>query len=408
MLRKLVIYGDERLQKVSGKIEKIDDEILTLIDDMFETMYKERGVGLAAVQVGILKRLIVISVPDFDDEAKPDFKLALINPEIIWHGEEKEILEEGCLSFPEIRDDVARYTQIKVKYLDRDGNEQILDAENYIAKVLQHEIDHTNGITFIDRLESYQKRRLKRELKELRNNTVREIKKKENREMLKNSQSIKNIIFDLDGTLADSIFDIYNCVNTTLKHFNLETISLEDTHKFVGNGAKLLIKRAVNKYSNNEEIEEEAHQFYIKYYEEHCVDSTKLYDGVKETLDLLYNHNINMFVISNKPNKMAIKTVEKLNILQYFKAVIGDGVYPYRKPDVNIWHSLKKDYNLIEDETIMVGDGIPDYEFACNSSMKCLLALYGITDKNILLELKNNYYLNSFNEIADYIINKKF
>ena len=187
MLRELVIYGDERLQKVSEKIEKVDDEILTLIDDMFETMYKERGVGLAAVQIGILKRLIVISVPDFDDETKPDFKLALINPEIIWHGEETEILEEGCLSFPEIRDDVARYKQIKVQYLDKEGNEQILEAQDYIAKVLQHEIDHTNGISFIDRLESYQKRRLKRDLKELRNNTIRGIKKVQNREALKNS-----------------------------------------------------------------------------------------------------------------------------------------------------------------------------------------------------------------------------
>lgn len=171
MVRDLIIYGDERLQQKSLYVEKVDDEILDLIEDMFETMYKANGVGLAAVQIGILKRLIVISVPDFDneEEEKPDFKLALINPEIIWHSEDKEILEEGCLSFPEIRDDVARYKNIKVKYVDTNGEEQILEANGYIAKVLQHEIDHTNGITFIDRLESYQKRRLKRELKELRN-----------------------------------------------------------------------------------------------------------------------------------------------------------------------------------------------------------------------------------------------
>lgn len=171
MIRDLIIYGDERLQQKSLYIEKVDDEILDLIEDMFETMYKANGVGLAAVQIGILKRLIVISVPNFDneEEEKPDFKLALINPEIIWHSEEKEILEEGCLSFPEIRDEVARYKNIKVKYIDINGEEQILEASDYIAKVLQHEIDHTNGITFIDRLESYQKRRLKKELKELRN-----------------------------------------------------------------------------------------------------------------------------------------------------------------------------------------------------------------------------------------------
>lgn len=170
MIRDLVIYGDERLMQKSSYIEKVDEEILTLIDDMFETMYNASGVGLAAVQVGILKRLIVVSVPDFEsEEEKPDFKLALINPEIIWHSEDKEILEEGCLSFPEIRDEVARYKNIKVKYVDTNGKEQILNAKDYVAKVLQHEIDHTNGITFIDRLESYQKRRLKKELKELRN-----------------------------------------------------------------------------------------------------------------------------------------------------------------------------------------------------------------------------------------------
>lgn len=219
---------------------------------------------------------------------------------------------------------------------------------------------------------------------------------------------IKNIIFDLDGTLVDSITDIYNCVNSTLKHFNLKSISIEDAHQFVGNGAAILIKKAVNKYSNNEEIEKEVYEYYIKYYEEHCVDSTQLYEGVYDSLELLYSNNINMFIISNKPNKMVIKTAEKLNIYKYFKALIGDGIYTYRKPDKNIWYSLKKDYNLLEDETIMVGDGVPDYEFACNSGIKCILALYGITNKDILLDLKNNYYLNSFNEIADYITNKKF
>ena len=144
MIRELVIYGDERLKQKSSYVENVDEEILTLIDD-------------------------IISVPDFDDETKPDFKLALINPEIIWHCDETEILEEGCLSFFKISDDVARYKEIKVKYTDTENKEQILEAKDYIAKVLQHEIDHTNGITFIDRLESYQKRRLKKDLKELRN-----------------------------------------------------------------------------------------------------------------------------------------------------------------------------------------------------------------------------------------------
>ena len=169
MIRDLVIYGDERLKQESDIVASVDDEIKTLIDDMFETMYSARGVGLAAVQIGVMKRVIVISVPDWDDDKKPDFKMALINPEITWHNEEMEILEEGCLSIPNIRDDVARFTHIKVKYMDTEGNNKEMNAYDYVAKVLQHEIDHTNGILFIDRLEAHQKRRLKRELKELRN-----------------------------------------------------------------------------------------------------------------------------------------------------------------------------------------------------------------------------------------------
>ena len=218
---------------------------------------------------------------------------------------------------------------------------------------------------------------------------------------------IKNIIFDLDGTLADSIYDIYCCVNFTLKHFNLESISMEEAHKFVGNGARMLIKRAINNGKHNTEylnsIEDDVYNFYVKYYEEHCIDNTKLYDGVYDTLKKLHESNINMFIITNKPNDRAIKTAEKLNIIDYFKAIIGDGFYPYRKPDVNIWYNLKKDFNLLENNTIMVGDGIADYEFAVNSKIKVLLALYGITDKNILLNLKNNYYLNYIFEVSDYL-----
>ena len=169
MIRDLVIYGDERLKQESEVVKIVDEEIKTLIDDMFETMYDARGVGLAAVQIGVMKRVIVISVPDWDDDKKPDFKMALINPEITWHNEEMEILEEGCLSIPNVRDDVARFTHIKVKYMDIDGNNQEMDAYDYVAKVIQHEIDHTNGILFIDRLEPYQKRKHKRNLKEIRN-----------------------------------------------------------------------------------------------------------------------------------------------------------------------------------------------------------------------------------------------
>lgn len=224
---------------------------------------------------------------------------------------------------------------------------------------------------------------------------------------------IKNIIFDLDGTLIDSIPDIYKSINKSLEYINLPEIPIDNVRKYVGNGAKELVKRTVNFFSDSldkkylEIAEEKMYNFYMQYYYEHCIDSTYLYEGVENTLKKLVDLNINLFLITNKPNEIAINTAKKLNIFGYFKAIIGDGIYPYRKPDINIWINLKKDYNLSEDNTIMVGDGIPDYEFAKNSGIKVLLALYGITDKNILLDLKNDYYINSFFKVYDFLIGKK-
>lgn len=182
MVRELVWYGEDILKEVSEKVTVIDDEIKTLIVDMFETMYKENGAGLAAVQVGVLKRVIVISVPAYeesDDEFENDRKnrssknneyvnIALINPEIVYESEEKKTCDEGCLSFPGLRDVVERAYQVNVKYLNTEGVEETLEAKGFMARALQHEIDHINGITFIDRLYPHQKKKLKRELKEIR------------------------------------------------------------------------------------------------------------------------------------------------------------------------------------------------------------------------------------------------
>ena len=165
MIREIVWYGDNILKEVSSPVNKIDDEVKTLIDDMFETMYDANGVGLSAVQVGVLKSVITIG---FDDDDGNKIEMALINPVIIEENDEEECGEEGCLSVPDIRDDVYRSITIKVKYLDIEGVEQILEASDFFARVLQHEIDHTNGIIFIDRLESYQKKTHKKELKDLR------------------------------------------------------------------------------------------------------------------------------------------------------------------------------------------------------------------------------------------------
>ncbi|MCR1935478.1 peptide deformylase [Clostridium tepidum] len=142
-IRNIRKYGDDLLRKKSRKIEKIDDRILTLLDDMAETMYSADGVGLAAPQVGILKRAVVIDV------GKGLIKL--INPEII-ETEGNEIDLEGCLSVPGQQGEVERPYKVKVKALNEKGEEIILEGEGLLARAFCHEIDHLDGILFVDKV----------------------------------------------------------------------------------------------------------------------------------------------------------------------------------------------------------------------------------------------------------------
>lgn len=137
-------YGETVLREKSKPIEKITPEIVNLVKDMTETMYTASGVGLAAPQVGVAKRIIII-----DDEEKG--VIALINPEII-EKEGEMIGEEGCLSLPELYAQVKRFARIKVEGLDLNGEKITIEAEDLLARVIQHEIDHLNGILFIDKI----------------------------------------------------------------------------------------------------------------------------------------------------------------------------------------------------------------------------------------------------------------
>jgi len=138
----------------------VDDSVRKLIDDMVETMYYARGIGLASVQVGDPRRVVVLDVPDEDEKERAKGKnlMALVNPEIVY-AEGETVYEEGCLSVPGITADVERAARVRVKALDRDGKPFEIEAEGLLAIALQHEIDHINGVLFIDRLS-----RLKREL----------------------------------------------------------------------------------------------------------------------------------------------------------------------------------------------------------------------------------------------------
>ena len=156
-LRDIIILPDKRLRLVSKPVAKITDDVRTLVADMFETMYEAPGIGLAAIQVGVPSRVVVMDLSKRDTTAEPK---VFINPEITWSSEEKSPYEEGCLSIPEIHEDVERPARVKVKYLDLDGNSHQEDAEGLFATCIQHEVDHLNGVLFIDHISKLKRDRI--------------------------------------------------------------------------------------------------------------------------------------------------------------------------------------------------------------------------------------------------------
>jgi peptide deformylase len=152
----IITLPDPKLRQISAPVERVDDELRKLADDMLEAMYEAPGLGLAAVQVGILKRLIVL---DTAKDGAPPKPLVMINPEILKLGSEMREYEEGCLSIPDVRVDIERPREIVVGYIDKNGKPQELKAEGLLATAIQHEVDHLNGKLIIDFLS-----RLKRDM----------------------------------------------------------------------------------------------------------------------------------------------------------------------------------------------------------------------------------------------------
>jgi peptide deformylase len=155
--RDIIILPDTRLRLVSEPVARIDDAVGTLIEEMFEAMYAAPGIGLAAIQLGEPRRVVTLDLAKKDDPPAPQ---VFINPEILWSSEDKNIHEEGCLSIPEYYEEVERPAEIKIKYLDREGEPQELHATGILATALQHEIDHLNGVLFIDHLSKLKRDRV--------------------------------------------------------------------------------------------------------------------------------------------------------------------------------------------------------------------------------------------------------
>lgn len=168
----LVIAPDPRLKQKSAPVDKVDEKVLTLLNDMAETMYAARGIGLSAVQVGVMQKLIVVDVDWRDEDAgavnrNPRF---FINAEVVKNSDEQSTYNEGCLSFPDQFAEVERPAEVRVRYLDREGKQQEESFTGLMATCLQHEIDHTDGITFVDHIGSVKRDVILRKMQKAKRN----------------------------------------------------------------------------------------------------------------------------------------------------------------------------------------------------------------------------------------------
>jgi peptide deformylase len=170
MILPIYIYGQPVLKKRAKPVLSMDAEITQLVENMFETVRNAHGIGLAANQVGSHRRTIVVDISEME-EGKNIPPVALLNPEVVSE-EGKWVMEEGCLSIPEIRDDVERAERIRVRYRDMDFQIQEMDAEGLLARVLLHEIDHLNGVLFIDHLSAVKRKLLKGRLNKIKRGEI--------------------------------------------------------------------------------------------------------------------------------------------------------------------------------------------------------------------------------------------
>ncbi|MCH3728121.1 peptide deformylase [Campylobacter coli] len=165
MVRKIITYPNSRLFLNSEPVKQFDQELHTLLDDMYDTMIASQGVGLAAIQVDIPLRALIVNILDENEEQKKEDLLEIINPQIIPLGEEKITYTEGCLSVPDFFEEVERYNHILLKYQDRFGNFKELEAQGFLAVAIQHENDHLNGHLFIEKISFLKRQKFDKEFK---------------------------------------------------------------------------------------------------------------------------------------------------------------------------------------------------------------------------------------------------
>ena len=174
MILPIRLYGDPVLREHTQAVRGLDEEVTTLIEDLIETMHNANGIGLAAPQVGRSERIFVVDVsplledlPDEEASRMPAQPMIFINPQITWESEEEDEYEEGCLSIPEILEDVIRPSSVEIEYQDEEFSSQKLRVDAILARVIQHEYDHLEGVLFLDHISAFRRQMLKRRLREI-------------------------------------------------------------------------------------------------------------------------------------------------------------------------------------------------------------------------------------------------
>ena len=190
-------------------------------------------------------------------------------------------------------------------------------------------------------------------------------------------------IFDLDGTLVDSRLDLANAVNATRAHMGMEALENERVYSYVGNGAPVLVRRALGEQATEAEVQEGL-EFFLEYYREHDLDYTVLYPGVKETLDRLREADKQMAVLTNKPVRMSSAIVEGLGVAPYFFRVYGGNSFEFKKPHPIGVDALIQEAGVTRGTTLMVGDSSVDVQTARNAGIACCGVTYGFQPESLV------------------------
>ena len=213
------------------------------------------------------------------------------------------------------------------------------------------------------------------------------------------------LIFDLDGTLIDSRLDLANAVNATRAHMGKEALSNERVYSYVGNGAPVLVRRAMGEQATEDELEE-ALEFFLEYYREHDLDFTTLYPGVKESLERLRQAGKRMAVLTNKPVNMSLKIVNGLGVADYFLQVYGGNSFDFKKPNPVGIEALMRQTGIGRDRTLMIGDSSVDVQTARNAGVPCCGVTYGFQPET-LADPAPELVVDRMEDLADWVLTRK-